>query len=319
MKIKDLPLEETLPYPKAFKRVMSQLKRRGIFWQPSVWPSEEWFSPDGVDGIAFPFTLLDPKLSRLEKKHIGFCEGATEREFEMLLRHECAHALDNAFCLRKSKRRQKVFGISSLPYPEHYIPLPYSTRYVRHLPGNYAQAHPEEDWAETFAVWLGPKDLWRRKYAGQKALEKLETVDQLIESLKGKRPKKNSAQTPLHFRQDERTVREYLNWKKTSLGLRSRNFYSSKAKEIFTTGRAGASAEQFIRLHENELCLKVSTKTREPKYLARKMIKELLGECKKSGYRVNPRSPSKTKQSIEGLLIKHSAEFLRKKRHRITM
>ena len=42
---------------------------------------------------------------------------------------------------------------------------------------HYAQKHPDEDWAETFAVWLegGP---WRRRYRDwQVALAKLEYVD----------------------------------------------------------------------------------------------------------------------------------------------
>ncbi len=49
--------------------------------------------------------------------------------------------------------------------------------FVRHLPNWYAQAHPDEDFAETFAVWLGaPEREWRARYRGWKALEKLEYV-----------------------------------------------------------------------------------------------------------------------------------------------
>src|SRR5256885_16453644 len=79
-----------------------------------------------------------------------------------ILRHEAGHALDNAYRLRRRKRWRAVFGPASLPYPARYRARPGSRRYVHHLGEWYAQAHPSEDFAETFAVWLTPKSGWRK-------------------------------------------------------------------------------------------------------------------------------------------------------------
>lgn len=318
-RIKDLPLkEDSLPFPHLVKRLGLELKCRGIQWTPSIWASEEWFSPDGVPGFAIPFTLLDPRLARLEKKHVGFCEGANEAEFMKLIRHECAHALDNAYHLRRNKQRQKVFGKSSLPYPSYYIPKPHSKNFVRHLPGAYAQAHPEEDWAETFAVWLTPKNKWRAKYAGWKALYKLEVMDSIMERLKAMPPKSNKSATPLHFKNDERTVAEYFAWRRTSLGLRRKNFYANKLTDIFEQEGKGAALGDLLNSHQKEIRRSVATKSRIRSYIVDNMIRELKLECKLKKYRLK-KSPGKSRVELERFLLLHSNEFVKQKRHRIFM
>ena len=99
-----------------------ELNSKLINFLPHIWISNDWFSPDGVAGFAIPFYLLLPHLISLEKKHIGFVEGETTHSFKKLLRHETAHALDNAFHLRKNKKRQTLFGLTSKPYPKSYLP-----------------------------------------------------------------------------------------------------------------------------------------------------------------------------------------------------
>ena len=47
----------------------------------------------------------------------------------------------------------------------------------------YAQSHPIEDFAETFAVWLRPGSRWRSRYADWPALRKLEYVDALMQEV----------------------------------------------------------------------------------------------------------------------------------------
>ena len=47
-----------------------------------------------------------------------------------------------------------------------YTPDPNSRAYVQHLDYWYAQSHPFEDYAETFAVWLRPSSRWKRRYEG---------------------------------------------------------------------------------------------------------------------------------------------------------
>src|SRR5260370_25656418 len=90
--------------------------------------------------------------------------------------------MDHAYGISSRRQWQKVFGSPETEYsPDTYRPRPYSKSFVRHLPNWYAQAHPDEDFAETFAVWLAtPPDQWRQRYRGWKALEKLDYVDTLI-------------------------------------------------------------------------------------------------------------------------------------------
>jgi Putative zinc-binding metallo-peptidase len=166
------------------RRLYSDLERRGLSLRPHVWLSEEWFSPDGVPGIAVPFYLAHPRLERLERRIMGEAEGGNSRLLMRILRHEAGHALDNAFRLRRRRRWREVFGPASRPYPARYRARAGSRRYVHHLGEWYAQAHPTEDFAETFAVWLAPKSAWRKSYAGWPALHKLQAVEELVGSVR---------------------------------------------------------------------------------------------------------------------------------------
>ncbi|HYB33575.1 MAG TPA: putative zinc-binding metallopeptidase [Steroidobacteraceae bacterium] len=169
------------------RRLYRDLERRGLRLRPHVWLAEEWFSPDGVPGIAVPFYLAHPRLERLERRIMGEAEGGNSRLLLRILRHEAGHALDNAYRLRRRKRWREVFGPASLPYPSRYRARAGSRRYVHHLGEWYAQAHPTEDFAETFAVWLTPKSAWRKNYAGWPALHKLQAVDELVASVRERR------------------------------------------------------------------------------------------------------------------------------------
>jgi hypothetical protein len=170
------------------RRLYTELENRGIGFHPHVWLSEEWFSPDGVPGIAVPFYLAHPRLERLERRIMREAEGGNARGLMRILRHEAGHALDNAYRLRRRKVWRDVFGPASLPYPHRYRARPGSRRYVHHLGEWYAQSHPTEDFAETFAVWLKPKSDWRRAYAGWPAFHKLQLVDDLMSSVRGEAP-----------------------------------------------------------------------------------------------------------------------------------
>src|SRR5688572_33484676 len=94
-------------------------------------------------------------------------EGGNDTECMRILRHEAGHALDTAFRLHFKRQHRELFGSFAQPYPDFYKPKPKSRKYVLHLPAWYAQAHPAEDFAETFAVWLSPRSQWRRRYRGR--------------------------------------------------------------------------------------------------------------------------------------------------------
>jgi hypothetical protein len=160
-----------------------ELAARGIQFRPHFWLSDEWFTPDGVPGIAIPFYLAHPRLARLEREQMLEVEGGTPSWCMRILRHEVGHAIDNAYLLRRRRRRQAMFGSSSIEYPEFYTPKPYSRSFVLHIDNWYAQSHPDEDFAETFAVWLNPRSEWRRRYQDWPALKKLEYMDELMREI----------------------------------------------------------------------------------------------------------------------------------------
>src|SRR5262245_56290988 len=121
------------PLSRRVKRLYSELRGRGIEFRPHVWLAEEWFSPDGVPGIAVPFYLAHPRLEQLERRIMREVEGGNARWLMRILRHEAGHALDNAYRLRRRRRWREVFGPASLPYPRRYRARPGSRRHVHHL------------------------------------------------------------------------------------------------------------------------------------------------------------------------------------------
>jgi hypothetical protein len=175
------------PLTRHVERLHAELARRGIEWKPHAWLSEEWFSPDGVPGFAIPFYLAHPRLERLERRMMQEVEGGNAKWLMRIMRHEAGHALDTAYRLRRRKAWREVFGPASLPYPDSYRARPGSRRYVHHLGNWYAQAHPTEDFAETFAVWLQPNSRWRRSYEAWPAAEKLHLVNEFMTELRGRR------------------------------------------------------------------------------------------------------------------------------------
>ena len=186
MRLKDLHVSiEGTWIQGCMKELNGELKRRGLV-QAHAWISDEWFSPDTTPGIAVPFYLAHPRLARLERKMFKEVEGGTKRQCMQILRHEAGHIIQHAYALHRRRKWQEMFGRSSSPYPESYRPNPNSRDFVQHLPRWYAQSHPDEDFAETFAVWLTPRASWRKKYAEWPgALEKLEVVDALMTECSG--------------------------------------------------------------------------------------------------------------------------------------
>lgn len=187
----------------------AQLERRGLRFKPHFWFSTEWFSPDGVPGIAVPFFLGSPRLLRLERRMTGEAEGGNRRWRQRILRHEAGHAIDTAFGLRRRRDWQRVFGIAAARYSRDYTVQPRSKHYVLNLEHWYAQSHPTEDFAETFAVWLQPKARWRAEYSGWPALAKLEFVDELMRELAGRTPLKRDRSVIEPLSDNNRTLGEH--------------------------------------------------------------------------------------------------------------
>ena len=166
-----------------------ELQQKGIRLQPAFYLSNEWGVPFGTTALAIPFYLARPDLIELQAEHVGHLEGATPTEILRYLRHEMGHVVNYAYLLYEREDWVTTFGSIDQPYEEEYRPEPFSRRFVRHLPGWYAQKHPDEDWAETFAVWMTPGLDWSAEYTlWPDAIAKLKYCDRLLAELRDQTP-----------------------------------------------------------------------------------------------------------------------------------
>ena len=269
-------------------RVYDELEHRGIRFRPHAWLSDEWFTPDGVPGIAIPFYLAHPRLMRLESKQMLEVEGGTEPECLKIIRHEVGHVLDNAFRLRRRRAWREVFGRASVPYPKYYQPRPYSRNYVLHLAMWYAQSHPVEDFAETFAVWLKPRSRWRSEYADWPALKKLEFVDQLMSEIQHETPKVKCRERVDSIRHLKKTLREHYQAKRSHYGVDHPSLHDDDLRRLFSNAiehRLKPSAAAFIRRHRTKLRKAVSHWTGEYQYTIDQVLNEMIERCRELNLR----------------------------------
>ena len=186
------------------------LAARKLLFRPPCYFADEWFVPEDDPVIGIPFYLADKQLRQLERKEIGEVEGHTKPYFMKLLRHEAGHAISHAFKLHRLKEYRSVFGPSQKRFSDNYRYNPLSKNYVINLKDHYAQSHPDEDFAETFAVWLSqPEKKWLQFYKRWDALKKLKTVDRFMKAIKNKRPLIQTGEEMCHVSTLEYTLSTY--------------------------------------------------------------------------------------------------------------
>ena len=253
-----------------------ELERRGLRFKPHFWFSTEWFSPDGIPGIAVPFFLGHPRLLRLERRMMGEAEGGNRRWRQRILRHELGHAVDTAFGLRRRRDWQHVFGMAAARYSGDYTVQPRSRDYVLNLEHWYAQSHPTEDFAETFAVWLRPKARWRAEYAGWRALAKLEFVDGLMAELAGRPPQKRDRTFIAPLTDNSRTLGEHYR-RRAYLTTSGEERYDAWLLRAFAPrhGSTALSAEQYLRDEKPYLMRALLQRTRVHPYVVFQVLRVL--------------------------------------------
>ncbi len=271
------------------ERLHAELASKGLRVRPHCWLSEEWFSPAGVPGIAIPFYLVHPRLRRLERSQMLEVEGGTQAECLRLLRHEAGHALQHAFNLHRRKKWREQFGSSTLPYPDYYQPSPGSRRYVVHLPYWYAQSHPDEDFAETFAVWLTPGSTWRHDYKGWRALQKLTYVDELMTELAGQAPSIKSRSRPDPIHRIKTTLREHYEAKRARHQIATARASDQDLYRLFSRPVNGSlrspPASSFLRSHRREIRRLVARSTGRHELALDSILAEMIGRTRELGLR----------------------------------
>jgi len=277
VKVDGSPLEEPI------EKLYQELAQRDLRLRPHVWLSNEWFCPDGVPGIAAPFYLAHPRLKRLERRQMLEVEGGTRAQCMKLLRHESGHALVHAFTLHRRKRWREVFGSPAEPYPEYYRPNPASQSYVHNLDLWYAQSHPHEDFAETFAVWLAPRSSWRTRYAGTPAIKKLVYVNELMQELAGERPRIQNRRRVDPVSKLRQTLGDYYHEKRDRYLPGSPREYDNELTRLFDAGQNGTPGQPaavFLRRHRNEIRRMVARWTGEYQFTLDIVMEDMIGRCR---------------------------------------
>ncbi len=289
LRLKDLKIRiEGTWLEKCLDELYDELAERGIRVRPHAWLSSEWFSPENTPGIAIPFYLAHPRLMRLEKKMILDVEGGTWSECMSILRHEAGHVVQHAYGLARRRRWQQLFGPSSQRYPRYYRANPASRNFVQHLRLWYAQSHPDEDFAETFAVWLRPRSHWRSRYAGWPALKKLEYVDEVMGEIAGKRPQRMARERVDPLGTLTQTLEDYYRKKRALYVVDTPKTYDRDLRRLFSDDarhRSSEAASSFIRRNRAAVRELVSKWTGEYQLTFDAVLDDMIQRCRELNLR----------------------------------
>lgn len=315
----DLPEEDLLELPlknlkvrldgtwlaDCLRDVNGELRSRGIALKMHGWLSDEWFSPTETPGVAFPFYLAHPRLRRLERKMMLEVEGGTRRECLQLLRHEAGHVVEYAFALHKKKRFQRLFGRANDRYPDRYRADPNSKAHVQHLRRWYAQCHPDEDFAETFAVWLTPRSGWKKRYAHwPKALEKLEYIDELMAELAGEKPLPQKRFEVDALPKLKGTLREHYDAKRKRYAVDAPHVFDRELRKMFPEDVRkpnAAFASSIIRKNRAKIIRAVAKRTGEFPLALDAAIDDMITRSKALKLR-SPRAETTVRAEITAML-----------------
>lgn len=284
----DLQIEGSL-LEQRLEQLDDELARAGLRFRPYAWLSTDWFTPDGTTGFAVPFYLADPRLVQLERRKMLEVEGGTKSWCMKILRHEAAHALDNAYRLRRRKRWREVFGPVSRPYRSSYRPDPGSRDFVVNLDYWYAQSHPLEDFAETFAVWLRPGGRWKRRYQGWAALRKLEYVDELMQEVGQQAPRVRTRAKIEPLEKLDITLEDYYARKQSVYQSEMPDAIDPTLRRLFSDSedaRQHESAVRFLQSHRSALRTRIANLTGQQTYVVDQVVNELILRCKKLDLRL---------------------------------
>jgi hypothetical protein len=273
-------------------QLYDELGAKGLVFHPKVYLSDQWGCPDGTPLIGVPFYLADPRLAKIEEEFS--LEIESETDMMRYLRHECGHAFNYAYRLYDRADWRRLFGPYSRPYRERYRANPFSHDHVRHILGWYAQKHPDEDFAESFAVWLTPSVDWRAEYAGWRAIAKLEYVDCVMKEIGAMQPPPENLQEEPHaddlpVAAMQYTVADHYRDSDETLPIEDPRIFDGDLRNLFgTTSEApqGETAGQFILRHRREIVGRIAYWTGESPSVLRRLLELLVSRADALGLRV---------------------------------
>ena len=322
LRLSDLPLTlEGAAVEGRIAQLRAELDHCGLVLPIHFYISDEWFTPDGSVSMAVPFYMAHPRLERLEKAQMLEVEGGEHEWCMRILRHEAGHAIDNAYKLRLRRQRRQLFGSPTEPYPDFYAPKPYSKSFVQHIDPWYAQSHPDEDFAETFAVWLTPESNWKRRYAGWPAVKKLEYMDALMKSLRGKNPLDESRDELDPLRRLQRTLRQHYRRKRRRHGVDHPKFYDRELRRLFSDQPEFAgnmTAAQFLGKIRRPVRRVVASWTGIYQYTIDRVLEDMISRARELKLRLAvPEEQARYEFTV--LLTVQTMNYLHSGRHRVAL
>lgn len=307
------------PLAPAVEQLQQELSDKRVAFRPHVWISSEWFSPDGVAGLAVPFFLAHPRLTALERRQMSYVEGGSPAECMRLLRHETGHAIDTAYGFFRRAGYRQLFGRTRSPYNSYYSPRPSSEAYVHNLARWYAQSHPSEDFAETFAVWLNPRSRWRQRYQGRPALDKLVYVDDLMREVGGRAPRRVIRERVESLPQLTETLSEHYVLKRRHYSFGRSKFYDSALIKLFPPPRPYTRAERasvFMTRQRTKIVDLALAKTRFDRYSVSQGLFEMVLRSRRLGLRTQALPVLAASQATARLVLAF-LDRLEQGRHRL--
>jgi hypothetical protein len=258
---------------------------------------------------------------RLEKAQMLEVEGGSPEWCMQILRHEAGHAFDNAYELRRRRRRVRLFGRPSVPYPDFYLPKPYSKSFVLHLDSWYAQSHPDEDFAETFAVWLTPDSDWQSRYADWPAIRKLTYMDALMKEVAGQKPLLKNRKRLEPLEQLRMTLGKHYAKKRQHYGVDRPNFYDRDLRRLFSDAREhrqNHTASRFMQRIRRDVRRLVAEWTGSYQYTIDRVIEDMISRSRQLRLRLKY-PEDRTQLDFTMLVTVQTMNYLHSGRHRMAL
>src|SRR5579862_214765 len=287
--IRDLGLKiEGSPLERLVLQLYRELESKKLMkFRPPVYLTDEWGCPSGEPIIGIPFYLAHAQLSQLEKE-TNDLEDA--KEIMMILRHEAGHAFNYAYKLHRTPEWKQLFGPFRRPYHDNYRPVLFSKNHVRYLPGWYGQKHPDEDFAETFAVWLTPRSGWKKRYRGWGAMAKLRYMDRIAKKLGNVEPVRRHGHTDITVDEMQTTVADF--YRQSSNGIPIVELApDSDLMDIFNAPKRKKSAvpaQEFLRDHRKLLVDKIAYWSPAQRPLIKKLVEAIEQRAGELNLRADP-------------------------------
>jgi hypothetical protein len=190
-----------------------------------------------------------------------------------------------------------------------------------HLESWYAQSHPDEDFAETFAVWLTPNGNWQVRYAGWPAIKKLEYVDALMKSLIGRAPVVFPARAVDPLPSLRKTLRQHYRHKRRHYGIDHPVVYDRDLRRLFSDSSQYAqnmSAAQFLARVRRPVRRMVSSWTGIYQYTIDQVLEEMIQRCRHLKLRLAV-PEDQARQEFTVLLTDQAMNYLHAGGHRLAL